>query len=530
MNNFKSRINALTWGALCLLAAGSAARADDTEIFFGTTIVNVPANIMLIMDTSGSMAAEVSSQEPYDPTHIYGGSCSDSYYYHVASPGGGTTVTPPSCSDTSAQITKSQFRCTAADAALGSGTGAAGYYADDLIRWGNYTQSTSTVTTGGTLAACQAAAAAAGGNYTYAPATRRRASRCVVTTTNSTHTWQSSLTVANGTDVECAADRPGVGSDTTYPTRNSDAASTTGVYTPTLADSWWGVFGNAGGPNYIYSANYLNYYFNADTSIQTRMSTVKAAASGLVTSMSGVNVGLMTYSYSGSGGMVRSPVQSIDATGVRDSLVSEINEMVPAGDTPLSETLFEAYRYYSGGPVLFGGTGSPFASSRCTSGSSSYPDWFGNYVGSCDDSESYPSVASSQSPAGTYDSPADYSCHKNYVVYLTDGEPTNDNEADPYMEGRAATRWSPAVTGIPNFASVTGGCSGSGDGRCLTALSKYMHDSICARMSMTSRTSRATSSASAANLRERQIRRSSSCRTRPRRAAARPTRPPTMPV
>ena len=139
--------------------------------------------------------------------------------------------------------------------------------------------------------------------------------------------------------------------------------------------------------------------------------------------------------------------------------------------------------------MLFGGdgTGGTFASKRCTAGTSALDRAGTAYIGSCDSSENFPSVASSQSPAGTYNSPADYSCQKNYIVYLTDGEPTNDNEADEYMEGATtSTRGSASslaectalggvwrtsrrgntctVTtttgGLSNWKSVTGGCVG----------------------------------------------------------------------
>ena len=223
-------------------------------------------------------------------------------------------------------------------------------------------------------------------------------STCTITTTNTTHTWQPSLTVTNGTDVECGADQPGTGTDTTYPTKNSDNTATGGVYSSVATDNWWQYgTGRPGGNYIIYSANYLNYYVWAPSSIQTRLSTVQNAATGLLGLLSGVNVGLMTYSYGessnpddASGGMVRDPVQSIDATGVRASLIQQVNSLQAAGYTPLSETLFEAYRYFSGGPVLFGGNGSngTFASKICTSASG----------GSCNTWQYFPSVASFAEP------------------------------------------------------------------------------------------------------------------------------------
>jgi type IV pilus assembly protein PilY1 len=497
MKNLKTRCNALLCGALLLLATAGAARADDTEIFFGNTTVSTPANILFVLDTSGSMAGQVSGPAAFNPTHTYTGTCSDSYYYVVPT---GTGVGTIDCSNAATRMAKASFLCTAAQTALGNGSTATGMYAGSLIRWGNYTTTSTTTTvytSGYTRTTCQNA----GGVWANGP----RTCTITTTTTNTTHAWQNNLAVTNGTDVECYADRPGVGTDTKYPDMHTDVSSTSGRYSSNATDSWWSVVGNTGGAYTVYDANYLNYYVWAPSSIQTRMSSVKNAATGLLGLMSGVNVGLMTYSYGGSGGMVRDPVQSIDATGVRATLVNTINSMVPAGDTPLSETLFEAYRYFSGGSVLFGGNGSggTFASTACTN-ASSFDSGGGVYIGSCNASVNFPSVASSQSPAGTYNSPADYSCQKNYLVYLTDGEPTNDNEADPYMEGSttstrvsASTQaqctalggvWRTSRTGntctvttttggLPNWTAVTGGCVGTGSGRCTSALAKYMYQS-----------------------------------------------------
>ena len=42
------------------------------------------------------------------------------------------------------------------------------------------------------------------------------------------------------------------------------------------------------------------------------------------------------------------------------------------------------------------------------------------------------SVAASREPSDSslYHSPIDYNCQKNFIVYLTDGEPTRDDAAD----------------------------------------------------------------------------------------------------
>ncbi len=101
-----------------------------------------------------------------------------------------------------------------------------------------------------------------------------------------------------------------------------------------------------------------------------------------------------------------------------------------AGVTPLSETYYEAYLYFSGGhgavrqELLFDHLQELERGER--------------HLQRRDTSFSAPSVASSRN-GGTlastnYDSPADYSCRQNFIVYLTDGLP---NEAGKSRRGRS---------------------------------------------------------------------------------------------
>jgi type IV pilus assembly protein PilY1 len=87
--------------------------------------------------------------------------------------------------------------------------------------------------------------------------------------------------------------------------------------------------------------------------------------------------------------------------------------------------------------------------------------------------QSYPSVASSMS-GGRYLSPASQPCQANYIVYLTDGLPYKDTQADALIKA------------LPNFAARGGSCLASGTGPntqdknaglCLGALAQYMFNS-----------------------------------------------------
>lgn len=185
----------------------------------------------------------------------------------------------------------------------------------------------------------------------------------------------------------------------------------------------------------IYSANYLNWYFDHRVAEErSRMSIVKEVAKNLADSMTGVNIGLMAFNTdydqyvcyddygcgytTGEGGHVILPVGDIKDN--RDKFKTAIDDLSPDTNTPLSETLFGAMRYFSGG--------APFLDRNPESDT---VDASNNYI-----------------------SPVEYECQSNSVIMLTDGEPTMDSNHDSTME------------------SVVGNCSGN----CLDEVAKYMND------------------------------------------------------
>jgi type IV pilus assembly protein PilY1 len=461
----KSRIFAVISGALLSVTAASAAFADDSEIFFNQNSADIPANILFIMDTSGSMNDLVTTQQPYDPTVTYSqnqcASAFDPNSYYYSSKG------LPKCASAN-KIAISQFKCKT----MLTPMGVSGYATDSFAQWG---PGTVTKTTGKGIA----------GNPTV-----------VVNTV--TYGWQKTVTSANTTGyVECKADA-GVDGDgvdnsklyastdtfsvqttTTTPPGttvvNSDTVSAfpqrqTGVWDPTK--NFFASFGAAGGtattcvgPCTIYTVNYLNYLYDS-TQIDThsKMSIMHDAMASLLGSMTGVNVGLARYDYHGNGGMIMAPIAPIDTGTTRTDDVALVKSWAPDGVTPLSETYYEAYLYFSGNPVQYGKTS---FSTRCT-------NW--NAVdGTCgsDASFSAPSVAASRvggTLAGTkYDSPADYSCRQNFIVYLTDGLP---NEQVGMAQSNAAIQaLNPSKPCDP--APPPGGVGG----QCLATLADYMYKS-----------------------------------------------------
>ena len=99
----------------------------------------------------------------------------------------------------------------------------------------------------------------------------------------------------------------------------------------------------------------------------------------------------------------------------------------PSGNTPLEETFWEAYLYFTGQAVKYGLTSSPT------------------------------SVAASKNPSDTskYKSPIAEACQKNYIVYLTDGEPTEDVDAHSLIYNLLGTRPKGNCTTSTSTAAAT---------------------------------------------------------------------------
>ncbi len=393
MQSRHPRLRAVALGTLLALTCGSPAVADDTEIFVGRQSGARP-NILLILDTSGSMNGAVSTQVLYDPSVTYGGTCSASRVYWRRDTGD-----PPDCGDDT-WINASELTCDAATQALAA---AGTYVADRAAQWN--------------------------------PG-------------SSQLRWENIRSGVSNQPVECRADAG----------QHGAAAGDPEVFASGTAGEQWTADGaqqigwtanNTDRTYTFYSGNWLNWYYDPGSFVtSTRLAVVQEVAVNLVNTISGVNMGLMRYSNNGGsgdasaeGGMVTFPVTPVETA--RSQLEASINSNTADGSTPLSETLFEAQQYFAGRPVFFG------IDSQIRPG------------------EPLPSVPESRLSADPafYRSPAELSCQKNFVVYLTDGEPTQDNSADD------------DIIALSDFDTLVGSdCDDSGSGRCLDDLAEYMFD------------------------------------------------------
>jgi len=162
--------------------------------------------------------------------------------------------------------------------------------------------------------------------------------------------------------------------------------------------SWGGISAEE-----FYSGNYLNWYYNhRETTYTTRLDIVKQVSKSLADGLEGVNIGLMAFDKYGTnygeGGVVLEAVRPI-ADGREDFKVS-VDSLGPDTNTPLSETLFGAKRYFQGK--------SPFLSPASRQ-------------------------ADNAMSGSSYKSPIELECQANHIVLLTDGEPTYDTNHNSYM-------------------------------------------------------------------------------------------------
>lgn len=174
------------------------------------------------------------------------------------------------------------------------------------------------------------------------------------------------------------------------------------------------------------SGNYKNWETDpANTVTRTRLEVVQDAMTTLINSLSNVNIGLMRYDSYANGGMVMSAMDYID--NVRTPFLAEVNAFYGNGGTPLAETMYEAALYYRGDNVDYGNN---------------------SYVSTASSTTLTKSVAASRTTGtiggNTYKTPIEFQCQKNFVVYLTDGDPTSDD---------------PGATRISNLG--IGSCSGN---------------------------------------------------------------------
>jgi type IV pilus assembly protein PilY1 len=415
-----SRILSALLGCMAVML-GAPAHADDSEVFTNSAFLAKGAlpNVLFVIDTSGSMTTKVNV---FDPAKAYTGACpAGRIYWQTAD-----TKVPPDCSSNQ-WVSVDNNRCTRA-------------YATYATDWRGRTY----VSAGFML------------NGWWRGRTMMLQKKNLTTNADLNPTRWGSLAAGRDWKIECRDDKnvhgdlpatTAAGGENKYP-RNG----TTGV----LDSNRWGNNGSSQqvsdsdwNNNYVslYTSDYINWWASTEEGVlKTRFEIVRDVAVDMVNTLQGVNLGLMRYSTTNQGGMVTHAVGTLD-DAAREVMTDQLeNDFEPDGYTPLSETFYEAFRYLSGGNVKYGET------SKTNDGD-------------------FKSVAASRVggvlSGKQYDSPMDYSCANTFIVYLTDGLPTEDVDATTNIDNLSGTTCADSVyPSDPNDKN----------GRCMEALAKYLYD------------------------------------------------------
>lgn len=193
-----------------------------------------------------------------------------------------------------------------------------------------------------------------------------------------------------------------------------------------------------------------------------RLAVVQDVANDFINNMDNVNIGIMKYDYRrgdydarAEGGMVVHEVAPVGSN--RTSLRNEVNKIVHYGATPLQETYYESALYWMGENVVFG-----------RYSKEGYITSDGYYY-----RRDRPSVYDSRvSGTWRYDSPIIGACQRNYVVYLTDGLPTRDQNGTDLIRN---------LLNDPNYTAHDARDCENPDGltdggECLDELAEFLYD------------------------------------------------------
>jgi len=392
MNNVISKTQWTCLGLFLALTSGSPALADDTEILLiNPNQANPPKpNVMFIIDSSGSMDNEVDTREAYDsaaaPYPATAGCDASLMYWTLVD-------SVPSCDASNTQFfKKSAFACAAAGPRI---TGI-GSYTDSMVHFRS---------DGFTSAA-----------------------------------WQKMQPGNDSGIVECQDDSGvhGIGS-TAASQPFAQKGSTLVAYTADSAQEvdWTG--NGVSDSVTVYDGNYLNYRANPVIVSARKIDIVQDVATTVMNSISNVNVGIMRFN-DRAGGPVIQDIVDLDTN--RTAINDAINGIEAAGRTPLSETLYEAARFWRGMPAYYGEN--------------------------INENPTDPGALRQLSPE-IYEQPAMSSCTKNFNVLLTDGRPVSDAETPSLVND--------ATNGLPNWSAALGGragCTFNVEGDCLDDVAEYL--------------------------------------------------------
>ena len=161
-----------------------------------------------------------------------------------------------------------------------------------------------------------------------------------------------------------------------------------GYATGYITDSFGG-YRCSGSEKKVLLGNYLNYHESA-LATTTRIEAAKEVIANLINETENVRFGLMRFNDNQGGRIIA------ECGSDKTTLINTITSLVAGGYTPLAETLAEAGLYFAG-----------------------MDSWYNSGI--------------------TYTTPMREPCQKNYIILMTDAEPTMDSDPklcnEPYING-----------------------------------------------------------------------------------------------
>jgi type IV pilus assembly protein PilY1 len=144
----------------------------------------------------------------------------------------------------------------------------------------------------------------------------------------------------------------------------------------------------------LYLGNWINNEESSGAGLRTRIEVAKEVITQVINDTDDVRFGLMRFN-NNQGGRILATCGTEKAT-----LLSAVNSLPALGWTPLAETLAEAGLYFAGKKSWFNGVSGTYDSNCDEDGDSCYQ----------------------------YTSPIQETCQKNYIILMTDGDSTQDND------------------------------------------------------------------------------------------------------
>jgi type IV pilus assembly protein PilY1 len=382
---------------LCFM---TLAFADDTDLYLNPSVNNIRPQVLIIFDNSGSMNTIVEGlpggydpDEEYPPvgsSHSYDGRM---IYFTVGTGMDGTSLPVPDSPSESRRFNDLVNGCKAAR--------------DALNTYGRFTGYIREFKTTGQ------------GKGSWQPLKENSGAE----TKSPIDCWsdiQSEVTSNNNDGSNFAT-----GYQVGYP-QDGNVDNPWGSSLDNAKKLGW----NSGELVSLYTDNYLRWYTLYDQDLldplpgeeaQSRLEIAKEAITGVISTTPSVDFGLaifnMNYSNEGErdGGRIIAGIKE-RTSGEKEGMVSIINNLYPDTNTPLCETLYEAYQYYSGGTITFGHSDEDYGN-----GNNKY-------------TANVPPYDESVESNGKYISPFSVCSKVAHIIYITDGEPTLDDSANDFVK------------------------------------------------------------------------------------------------